>query len=100
MHCYILHRSFSLVSFAEYCDAINDCSGKGTCKEDEPNVGTCECNPEYTGTDCSCSKANTCSGNGVCQAKGICKCKTGFVGDDCSSMVYIIFFFKLKMTFL
>ena len=55
------------------------CSLTGTCNE-----GMCECNPGWTGPDCSQPKCiDDCSGNGTCDG-GICDCDDGWSGIDCS----------------
>jgi hypothetical protein len=77
----------------------NECSGKGTCGEND----LCNCYAGYTGLDCSGRKCLSgkawgdspfadgyahdyveCSGQGECDRKtGECKCNDGFTGDGC-----------------
>jgi hypothetical protein len=77
----------------------NECSGKGTCGEND----LCNCYAGYTGLDCSGRKCLAgkawgdapfadgyahdyaeCSGQGECDRKtGECKCNDGFTGDGC-----------------
>lgn len=55
------------------------CSFLGTCEE-----GFCECQPGWTGSDCSEPAClNDCSGNGRCLS-GDCDCDAGWTGMDCS----------------
>lgn len=87
-----------------------ECSGRGKCNYAS---GTCICQNEYTGYDCSRMKCmNDCSGHGYCislrQAANLnigyifnrtttysqwdadiiygCNCDLGFIGSDCSQM--------------
>ncbi len=58
---------------------LNDCSFLGICEE-----GRCECQPGWTGPDCSEPAClNDCSGNGTCYS-GDCQCDAGWTGMDCS----------------
>lgn len=44
------------------------------------------------GGDCDltnrvCNLKHNCSGNGICDSKGICNCSATFFGDDCSQQI-------------
>ena len=55
------------------------CSGHGTCV-----LSTCECNPGYSGPDCSESSCPVlCSNNGEYEEGG-CRCYPGWKGAECS----------------
>jgi hypothetical protein len=56
-----------------------NCSDQGKC-----NWGTCSCDHDFVGEDCSQKKCTDCSGNGICNSDGYCKCNSGFDGQDCS----------------
>lgn len=74
------------------CEAMNKCSGKGTCKS-----GSCVCDEGFDYFDCSISTntskfkrlifkekcPNNCSFHGEC-VDGKCICDPGWFGEDCS----------------
>ena len=52
---------------------------------------TLECQ-SVLGGDCDltnriCELKNNCSGNGICDSKGMCQCTDPFYGDDCSQKI-------------
>eukprot|EP00301_Raphidiophrys_heterophryoidea_P019822 c466_g1_i1.p1 GENE.c466_g1_i1~~c466_g1_i1.p1 ORF type:complete len:526 (+),score=108.88 c466_g1_i1:32-1609(+) len=83
---------------------IRGCSGHGTCKlaSDGSNAVVCECDPNFTGNDCSqvvlpstCTFG--CSGHGTCRLPAAdpvadypsftreqCICQTGYAGPACN----------------
>ena len=81
----------SLCSPVEYvpivsqtCDPIRSCSGHGICKVN----GSCLCDVDYIGHDCSMSTClNNCSSHGAC-IKGECICEQGWSGKDCSAIKF------------
>ena len=67
---------------SQTCDSIRTCSGHGICKVD----GSCLCDVDYIGHDCSMSTClNNCSSHGTC-IKGECICEEGWSGKDCSAI--------------
>merc|ERR1711988_69012 len=61
----------------------NKCSGHGTCQEDN----TCDCDPGFSGADCSMASClEGCSGNGVCY-DGKCHCEPKWYGHKCHKRV-------------
>ncbi|XP_008196758.2 integrin beta-nu isoform X1 [Tribolium castaneum] len=62
------------------------CSGHGECVEN----GQCECDPQYSGQDCSCLESHEgcsysdgiCSENGKCECNS-CNCERGYSGRFC-----------------
>uniref|UniRef100_A0A8B9HKB5 Teneurin-4 n=1 Tax=Astyanax mexicanus TaxID=7994 RepID=A0A8B9HKB5_ASTMX len=59
---------------------MDQCSGHGAFLAD---TGTCSCDPNWTGHDCSTELcAADCGGHGVCVAGG-CRCEEGWTGAGC-----------------
>ncbi|XP_035389963.1 teneurin-4 isoform X2 [Electrophorus electricus] len=59
---------------------MDQCSGHGTFLSD---TGTCSCDPNWTGQDCSTELCVAdCGGHGVCVAGG-CHCDEGWTGAAC-----------------
>jgi len=65
---------------------INDCSGRGVCRDDGSGTFSCVCPTGYDEADCSQLRVcqADCSGHGVCQA-GKCTCAEGYTGNDCAT---------------
>lgn len=49
-------------------------------------AGTCTCDEDYYGVDCSkyCSPTQSCSGHGTCDKNGQCVCDPGNYGSQCT----------------
>ncbi|XP_036042572.1 teneurin-4 isoform X1 [Onychomys torridus] len=59
---------------------LDQCSGHGTFL---PDTGLCNCDPSWTGHDCSIEIcAADCGGHGVCVG-GTCRCEDGWMGAAC-----------------
>ncbi|XP_013205609.2 teneurin-4 [Microtus ochrogaster] len=59
---------------------LDQCSGHGTFL---PDTGLCNCDPSWTGHDCSIEIcAADCGGHGVCVG-GACRCEDGWMGAAC-----------------
>ncbi|ERE78814.1 teneurin-4 [Cricetulus griseus] len=59
---------------------LDQCSGHGTFLTD---TGLCNCDPSWTGHDCSIEIcAADCGGHGVCVG-GTCRCEDGWMGASC-----------------
>ncbi|XP_041524639.1 teneurin-4 isoform X1 [Microtus oregoni] len=59
---------------------LDQCSGHGTFLSD---TGLCNCDPSWTGHDCSIEIcAADCGGHGVCVG-GTCRCEDGWMGAAC-----------------
>ncbi|XP_060929099.1 teneurin-4 isoform X6 [Limanda limanda] len=59
---------------------MDQCSGHGAFLAD---TGTCSCDPNWTGHDCSTEIcAADCGGHGVC-VSGACRCEDGWMGSGC-----------------
>uniref|UniRef100_A0A3Q2PJJ9 Teneurin-4 n=1 Tax=Fundulus heteroclitus TaxID=8078 RepID=A0A3Q2PJJ9_FUNHE len=59
---------------------MDQCSGHGAFLAD---TGTCSCDPNWTGHDCSTEIcAADCGGHGVC-VSGTCRCDDGWMGAGC-----------------
>ncbi|XP_058886957.1 teneurin-4 isoform X1 [Acipenser ruthenus] len=59
---------------------MDQCSGHGTFL---PDTGTCNCDPNWTGHDCSTEIcAADCGGHGIC-VSGTCRCDEGWMGTGC-----------------
>ncbi|XP_064414034.1 teneurin-4 isoform X3 [Latimeria chalumnae] len=59
---------------------MDQCSGHGTFL---PDSGTCSCDPNWTGHDCSIEIcAADCGGHGICVG-GTCRCDEGWMGTAC-----------------
>uniref|UniRef100_A0AAY4CW13 Teneurin-4 n=1 Tax=Denticeps clupeoides TaxID=299321 RepID=A0AAY4CW13_9TELE len=59
---------------------LDQCSGHGAFLSD---TGTCSCDPNWTGHDCSTEIcAADCGGHGICVA-GSCRCDEGWAGGGC-----------------
>ncbi|XP_058884281.1 teneurin-4 isoform X10 [Acipenser ruthenus] len=59
---------------------MDQCSGHGTFL---PDTGTCNCDPNWTGHDCSTEIcAADCGGHGIC-VSGTCRCDEGWMGAGC-----------------
>uniref|UniRef100_H2UCY9 Teneurin-4 n=1 Tax=Takifugu rubripes TaxID=31033 RepID=H2UCY9_TAKRU len=59
---------------------MDQCSGHGAFLAD---TGTCSCDPNWTGHDCSTEIcAADCGGHGVC-VSGSCRCDDGWMGSGC-----------------
>lgn len=93
-----------LMTFDDGCIALNNCSGRGLCRDGaaiaKPSelpgsavnygMAVCLCESHWRGDDCSVRTCvNDCSGRGVCAAVGgglrLCQCDAGFGGEDCST---------------
>ncbi|XP_057612649.1 LOW QUALITY PROTEIN: teneurin-4 [Chionomys nivalis] len=59
---------------------LDQCSGHGTFL---PDTGLCNCDPSWTGHDCSIEIcAADCGGHGICVG-GTCRCEDGWMGAAC-----------------
>ncbi|XP_036392112.1 teneurin-4 isoform X3 [Megalops cyprinoides] len=59
---------------------MDQCSGHGAFLSD---TGTCSCDPNWTGHDCSTEIcAADCGGHGIC-VSGTCRCDDGWMGAGC-----------------
>uniref|UniRef100_A0AAQ4S417 Teneurin-4 n=1 Tax=Gasterosteus aculeatus aculeatus TaxID=481459 RepID=A0AAQ4S417_GASAC len=59
---------------------MDQCSGHGAFLAD---TGTCSCDPNWTGQDCSTEIcAADCGGHGIC-VSGTCRCDDGWMGTGC-----------------
>uniref|UniRef100_A0A3B4ZJY0 Teneurin-4 n=1 Tax=Stegastes partitus TaxID=144197 RepID=A0A3B4ZJY0_9TELE len=59
---------------------MDQCSGHGAFLAD---TGTCSCDPNWTGHDCSTEIcAADCGGHGIC-VSGTCRCDDGWMGTGC-----------------
>ncbi|XP_053176596.1 teneurin-4 isoform X6 [Scomber japonicus] len=59
---------------------MDQCSGHGAFLAD---AGTCSCDPNWTGHDCSTEIcAADCGGHGIC-VSGTCRCDDGWMGTGC-----------------
>ncbi|XP_069891005.1 teneurin-4 isoform X1 [Dipodomys merriami] len=59
---------------------LDQCSGHGTFL---PDTGLCNCDPSWTGHDCSIEICSAdCGGHGVCVG-GTCRCQDGWTGTAC-----------------
>ncbi|XP_078099369.1 teneurin-4 isoform X5 [Sander vitreus] len=59
---------------------MDQCSGHGAFLAD---MGTCSCDPNWTGHDCSTEIcAADCGGHGIC-VSGTCRCDDGWMGTGC-----------------
>ncbi|KAG5844322.1 hypothetical protein ANANG_G00161260 [Anguilla anguilla] len=59
---------------------MDQCSGHGAFL---PEIGTCSCDPNWSGHDCSTEIcASDCGGHGIC-VSGTCRCDDGWMGAGC-----------------
>uniref|UniRef100_A0A3B5LD72 Teneurin transmembrane protein 4 n=1 Tax=Xiphophorus couchianus TaxID=32473 RepID=A0A3B5LD72_9TELE len=77
-HCFIGWGGPGCESPRASC--MDQCSGHGAFLAD---TGTCSCDPNWTGHDCSTEIcAADCGGHGVC-VSGTCRCDDGWMGAGC-----------------
>jgi hypothetical protein len=65
----------------------NVCNGNGVCI----SSNNCQCNQNYTGSNCSiplcygkpANDSNVCGGNGVCESPNNCNCNANYNGPTC-----------------
>ncbi len=80
----------STVLFFDSCTSVDcgDCIN-GECVEDANGNTSCECDPGYSGADCSILDACynvECPTNSTCD-EGTCYCDLGFMGDSCQTEI-------------
>ncbi|XP_023817817.1 teneurin-4 isoform X1 [Oryzias latipes] len=77
-HCFVGWGGSGCESPRASC--MDQCSGHGAFLAD---TGTCSCDPNWTGHDCSTEIcAADCGGHGVC-VSGTCRCDDGWMGTGC-----------------
>uniref|UniRef100_H3BZP0 Teneurin-4 n=1 Tax=Tetraodon nigroviridis TaxID=99883 RepID=H3BZP0_TETNG len=77
-HCFVGWGGSGCESPRASC--MDQCSGHGAFLAD---TGTCSCDPNWTGHDCSTEIcAADCGGHGVC-VSGSCRCDDGWMGSGC-----------------
>uniref|UniRef100_A0A8C6L8M9 Teneurin-4 n=1 Tax=Nothobranchius furzeri TaxID=105023 RepID=A0A8C6L8M9_NOTFU len=77
-HCFVGWGGSGCESPRASC--MDQCSGHGAFLAD---TGTCSCDPNWTGHDCSTEIcAADCGGHGVC-VSGTCRCDDGWMGAGC-----------------
>ena len=72
---------FGLVSsyYTSGAECLNNCAGHGRCVG-----GRCQCDPQWSGEDCSTSLCPVlCSGHGH-YGGGQCHCEAGWKGEECN----------------
>nr|XP_057936892.1 teneurin-4 isoform X5 [Doryrhamphus excisus] len=78
-HCFVGWGGQGCESARASC--MDQCSGHGTFLAD---AGTCSCDANWTGHDCSTEIcASDCGGHGVC-VSGTCRCDDGWTGAGCN----------------
>ena len=63
------------------CRDVNDCNAHGSCVGKD----TCECDPGYTGTDCSSFSCDGGCGDGTCIGGNTCQCTGNRAGTNCET---------------